>query len=228
MTDIAGLILAAGAGRRMGRPKALVHDSRSGLTWVEQAVCRVLASGVTLTVVVVGAESEAVSQVLQSGAWAKGRDLAERGEGGEPGEVGAPDAQGPVSVVIVDCPDWEQGMGASVTSGLEALTAMDEDALIPAVLVTLVDLPDVTADVHRRVLDATTASPDPRAALVRAAYQGKAGHPVVLGRDHWVGVSAAATGDRGARDYLASREVELVECGDLATGRDVDRPNELT
>ena len=48
------------------------------------------------------------------------------------------------------------------------------------------------------------------------------GHPVLLGRDHWAGVAATATGDAGARDYLRGRDVTLVECGDLATGRDVD------
>jgi CTP:molybdopterin cytidylyltransferase MocA len=48
------------------------------------------------------------------------------------------------------------------------------------------------------------------------------GHPVLLGRDHWAGVVETSTGDRGARDYLASHEVALVECGDLATGADVD------
>ena len=31
-----------------------------------------------------------------------------------------------------------------------------------------------------------------------------------------------AVGDQGARAYLADRDVTLVECGDLATGRDVD------
>jgi hypothetical protein len=45
----------------------------------------------------------------------------------------------------------------------------------------------------------------------------------VLGRDHWRGVAEVARGDRGARDYLAAREVLAVECGDLATGRDRDR-----
>ena len=35
-------------------------------------------------------------------------------------------------------------------------------------------------------------------------------------------VVATATGDRGARDYLASHDTRLVECGDLATGADVD------
>jgi CTP:molybdopterin cytidylyltransferase MocA len=50
------------------------------------------------------------------------------------------------------------------------------------------------------------------------------GHPVLLGRDHWDGVIETAGGDQGARAYLSSREVTLVECGDLASGRDVDAP----
>ena len=88
---------------------------------------------------------------------------------------------------------------------------------------SLVDLPDVDADVVRRVLDGG----DTEDVLSRAAYDGVAGHPVVLGRGHWAGVEAVATGDRGARDYLSGREVRLVECGDLATGRDVDHPDQL-
>jgi CTP:molybdopterin cytidylyltransferase MocA len=62
-----------------------------------------------------------------------------------------------------------------------------------------------------------------RNTLARATFHGKPGHPVVLGADHFVGVLASATGDRGARDYLAHRRVLTVECGDLAGGRDVDR-----
>jgi CTP:molybdopterin cytidylyltransferase MocA len=58
--------------------------------------------------------------------------------------------------------------------------------------------------------------------LARAAYDGVPGHPVLFGRDHWPGVLETAHGDRGARAYLAGRDVELVECGDLATGHDVD------
>jgi CTP:molybdopterin cytidylyltransferase MocA len=95
------------------------------------------------------------------------------------------------------------------------LTALPD---LPAVVVSLVDLPDVGARVVERLLarDVTMAT------LTRAAYGGTPGHPVVIGSDHWAGVVAAARGDRGARDYLATHEVELVECGDLATGRDVD------
>ena len=65
------------------------------------------------------------------------------------------------------------------------------------------------------------------AVLARAAYDGVPGHPVLLGRGHWPDVVAVVTGDRGARDYLRGREVRLVECGDLATGRDVDHPDQL-
>ncbi len=53
------------------------------------------------------------------------------------------------------------------------------------------------------------------------------GNPVLIGRNHWRGVIASATGDRGARDYLEEHRPELVECGDLATGRDVDVPDDL-
>ena len=48
------------------------------------------------------------------------------------------------------------------------------------------------------------------------------GHPVLLGRDHWAAVAQQAAGDAGARGYLRTHDVALVECGDLATGHDVD------
>jgi CTP:molybdopterin cytidylyltransferase MocA len=120
----------------------------------------------------------------------------------------------PMSVSRLRADDWAEGMGASLRAGLEALARTDHDVA----LVSLVDLPDVDAAVVARLCDAATG----RAVLARAAYDGVPGHPVLLGRDHWAGVVATATGDRGARDYLATHEVALVECGDLATGHDVD------
>ena len=86
-------------------------------------------------------------------------------------------------------------------------------------VIGLVDTPDVGAEVVCRVLAAVGTAP---AALGRAAYGGVPGHPVVLGREHWQGVGASASGDRGARDYLAAHPPRLVECGDLATGADID------
>ena len=121
----------------------------------------------------------------------------------------------PMSVSRIRADDWAEGMGASLRAGLEALARTDHDAA----LVSLVDLPDVDAAVVARARRRVAGRGD----LARAAYDGVPGHPVLLGRDHWAGVVASATGDRGARDYLAAHDVDLVECGDLATGVDVDR-----
>jgi len=120
----------------------------------------------------------------------------------------------PPSVDVVVADDWQSGMGASLRSGLAAVTESPADS----VLVTLVDLPDVTPEVVGRVL----AAQDGAASLARASYDGVPGHPVLIGRDHWAGVAAAAVADRGARDYLAEAPVTLVDCSDLATGVDVD------
>jgi len=122
-----------------------------------------------------------------------------------------------LGVDVVVAHDWAEGMSASLRAGLLALEDTDTDAA----LVSLVDLPDVGADVVRRVLSAGADS----AALIRTTYDGRPGHPVVLGREHWFGVRAAAVGDLGARDYLAHHALVQVECGDLATGRDADRPD---
>jgi CTP:molybdopterin cytidylyltransferase MocA len=119
-----------------------------------------------------------------------------------------------VTVVVAD--DWAEGMGASLRAGLRALSG----ATGPGVVVSLVDLPDLVPEVVSRV---AAAGPEPTA-LARAAYDGVPGHPVLLGRDHWPGVIDSAVGDQGARAYLASREVTLVECGDLASGHDLDSP----
>ncbi len=85
-------------------------------------------------------------------------------------------------------------MGASLRTGLSHLQHGDATRC----LVTLVDLPDVTAPVVRRMLDL----PDNEDVLGRATYQGRPGHPVLLGRAHWPGVIEEAAGDQGARDYL--------------------------
>ena len=123
--------------------------------------------------------------------------------------------------LVVEAPDWAQGQSASLRAGILAVQSTPADLAC----ILLVDLPDVGAAVVERVVRAASGAGS--AALGRAAYQGVPGHPVVLGRDHWQGVLDLAAGDKGARDYLAAHEHQLVECGDLATGRDVDTPADL-
>ena len=121
-----------------------------------------------------------------------------------------------LGVDVVVAHDWAAGMSASLRAGLASLQGSDADAAV----VSLVDVPDLTAAVVRRVLSEREGDE----ALARASYHGRPGHPVVLGRAHWSAIAAGASGDAGARDYLAGRDTVLVECGDLATGHDVDEP----
>ncbi|MFC7487454.1 nucleotidyltransferase family protein [Knoellia sp. CPCC 206453] len=189
---VAGLVLAAGAGRRMGGPKALLRLSPSGPSLVESTVSRLLDAGVSKVHVVVGHSADSV------------RLRAER-----------------VGGVVAEAEDWAEGMGASLRCGIEALEVTDAEAMI----LMLVDLPDVGAAVHTRLLDSVDGDLD--GVLLRAAYDGRAGHPVLIGRDHWRLIRRHAVGDHGARTYFDSHRPRLVECGDLATGRDIDRPGDV-
>ena len=88
-----GLILAAGAGRRLGRgPKALL-EREDGLTLVESVLLALLGGGCTDVTVVTGARGDEVVSVLD------GRDL----------------------VSIVDNPGWSSGMGSSLRCGLQTI-----------------------------------------------------------------------------------------------------------
>jgi CTP:molybdopterin cytidylyltransferase MocA len=113
--------------------------------------------------------------------------------------------------------DWETGMASSLRTGLDGLRGWPGQ--VDAVLVTLVDMPGMTPAALERV--AERAAPG---ALAVATYDGVRGHPVLLGRDHWAGVAETATGDEGARRYLAGREVLEVDCTGLADPVDLDVP----
>ncbi|WP_435201646.1 nucleotidyltransferase family protein [Janibacter sp. GS2] len=186
MSTVHGLLLAAGAGRRMGMPKALKRDP-DGTPWLARAAGVLLDGGCDGVTVVLGAC----------------------------GGRAAIDIPG---VRYALCPDWEEGIGASLAHGLREISASGASCA----LVHLVDLPDVTALVAQRLLQ-----PEPDAGdLRRAVYSGVVGHPVVIGRDHWRPLRAELAGDRGAGPYLRRRGALQVECGDLASGVDVDSPQE--
>ncbi|MGY1986272.1 NTP transferase domain-containing protein [Blastococcus sp. SYSU DS0669] len=113
--------------------------------------------------------------------------------------------------------DWESGMASSLRTGLDGLRGFP--GTVDAALVTLVDMPGLTPAALRAV--AAHAAPD---ALATATYDGVRGHPVLLGRDHWAGVAETATGDEGARRYLAAHDVVEVDCTGLADPVDLDVP----
>jgi CTP:molybdopterin cytidylyltransferase MocA len=185
---VAGLLLAAGAGRRFGGPKALAD--LDGEPLVRRALRIMEEAGCTPIRVVVGAAADEVRALLP-----------------DPG-------------LAVVAEDWATGMGASLRAGLAELNRLEGPV---AALVHLVDLPWVGPEILTRV--ATQATED---TVARAAYEGIPGHPVLLGRRWWPEIAQKAQGDRGARDWLATRkDLKLIECTDLGSGRDVDHRADL-
>ncbi|MBB2991251.1 nicotine blue oxidoreductase [Mycolicibacterium iranicum] len=123
------------------------------------------------------------------------------------------DVPAPARGVVAD--DWAEGLSASVRAGILAVGEGAE-----CVALTTVDTPDVGAAVVRRVLD---AAGNAESGLARAVYGGRPGHPVVIARRHWSALLGCLAGDDGAGPFLRTRhDVVVVECADLATGRDID------
>ncbi|MEU7070254.1 nucleotidyltransferase family protein [Streptomyces narbonensis] len=190
---VAGLLLAAGGGRRLGgRPKALL--THRGRPLVEHAVGVLRGAGCQVVHVVLGAAAGAV------------RERAEL-----PG------------CVLVDNPDWAEGMGSSLRAGLASL-ATDARG-VDAALVLLVDQPGIGVEAVSRVRAAYRS----RDSLAAASYDGERGHPVLFGAGHWAGIEKTAVGDRGARDYLAAHRdaITPVDCSDVAEPYDIDTEADL-
>ncbi|MCU1526679.1 MAG: hypothetical protein JWP75_442 [Frondihabitans sp.] len=185
MTQLHGLVLAAGAGTRYGQPKALARDVE-GAPWLELAVTLLRSVGCVDVTAVLGARAEEARELVPAGA----------------------------SVTVAA--NWRQGMSASLRAGLAAAALTEADA----VLLTLVDLPGLPRSVAARILHA----PVERVSLRQAVFEGRPGHPVLIGRDHWEGIGQSALGDRGARSYLRTHGVLELESSDLWNGSDVDRP----
>jgi CTP:molybdopterin cytidylyltransferase MocA len=172
----AGLLLAAGEGKRFGGPKQLARVD--GRPLIEHAL-RAL-DGLDPVIVVLGARAPEVRA---------GADL------------------GGAEVVV--CADWQEGMGASLRAGLAALGDAEE------VVIVLGDQPFITPAVVARV----RAVPGD---AVRAVYDGRPGHPVVV-RGAVLARASQLHGDKGFRDV----PMHEVECGDLADPLDIDTRADL-
>lgn len=110
----------------------------------------------------------------------------------------------------VICEEWREGIAASLRCGVHALDGADR------VIVTLGDEPLVTPELIRRFLDAPAGA--------RATYDGRPGHPVVLGPAQLAEIETLR-GDHGARELL--EDAPTIECAGLCSGRDIDTPEDL-
>ena len=128
------------------------------MPFLDRAVGVLLDGGCDTVTVVLGASADAAREVLDVAGW--GEDPA---------------------VDVVVAADWDEGMGASLRAGLDALAQRPAD--VETVLVTLVDLPDVGEAVLGRVAACRLRARGARACDVRRrAGAPGADRPGPLGR----------------------------------------------
>ena len=124
-------------------------------------------------------------------------------------------------VLLVEAPDWDAGLSASLRAGI---AAVPEDAR--AAIVGLGDMPLVTA----RVIERLVAAYDPNEGrlIVAPTYNGELGNPVLWDRRFFPEMMALG-GDRGARVLLERHagHVATVAMDDDAVLRDVDTAEQL-
>ena len=178
---IAGLVLAAGAGRRLGQPKAEVV--LGGVRLLDRAV-RTLAAGGCQQVLAV---------VRDPGVLADG-----------------------ASVVVN--PAAADGMGSSLRTGLAALPDDTE-----AVVVTLVDLPDVSPAEVRAMIGWYRNG----ASIIAIRRAGTRSHPVLIARRWLTAFAAAAHDDQGGRAFFAAHwdDVDFIDYPNPIC--DIDTPADL-
>jgi molybdenum cofactor cytidylyltransferase len=181
-------ILAGGRGARLGGDASKPLLEWRGRPLVAWALDAALDSGLDPIVVVVGYRSGDVRAALPAD-----RD-----------------------VVVVENPEWEEGIASSLRAALTALTPMTD---VDAVCIGLADQPLVGPEAYRRV-----SAVDGE--MVVPSYQGQPGNPVKLARSLWV-EALGLRGDVGARALMRDRVVEWVDCTDTGSAADVDTLEDL-
>ncbi len=183
------VLLAAGASRRMRGKDKLLCDAEG------QPLLRRTAEACR------SAKVSAVHVVVPAGSVARHTALAG------------------LDVGIVETTDWQEGMAASLRTGLAAVTSN-----AAAVIIALADMPDVTPEHINRLI----AAFDPAEAreICRAvATDGTPGHPVLFSRRFFENLMDLQ-GDRGAKEVMeqALEFVTLVPTPGQGAVVDIDTP----
>jgi molybdenum cofactor cytidylyltransferase len=188
---IAAIVLAAGRSTRMGGPNKLLAEI-GGKPLVRIAVEQALASRARPVIVVTGHQRDKVEAALTA-----------------------------LDVRFVHNPNFAEGLSTSVKTGLAALPAEADGAIV-----CLGDMPQVTAP----LIDKLTAAFDPEkgALVVIPVIDGKRGNPVVWARRFFPELMAI-DGDIGARHLIGRYPEAVAEVAltDTAALVDVDTPDAL-
>lgn len=193
---VAALVLAAGRSTRMGGPNKLLADANGG-PLVVHAVKAALASQAVEIVVVLGHMEDQVRPAIEKAVPPKSR------------------------LRFVTNPDFADGLSTSVKTGISALGAN-----IDAAIVQLGDMPGVSAPLLDRLIAAF--SPIEGRTICVPTVGGKRGNPVLWARRFFPEMTKLS-GDSGAK-HLIGEHADLV-CEVEMTGEaaitDIDTPEAL-
>lgn len=211
VTRIAGILLAAGDGTRLGQPKATVE--LNGATLAERGVALLRAGGADPVLVVTGAVRVTLPGVVTvpNEDWASG--------------MGSSLVAGLRAASADHEGAGREGAGGDGAVARGDAQVADGGRRVAAAVIALADQPLIGPEAVRRLIAAHAAG----ASVAVAAYDGRPRNPVLIAREHWPEVAAMATGDAGARPFLRAHPdlITLVECGDTGSPDDIDTPEEL-
>ena len=125
---------------------------------------------------------------------------------------------------------WQEGMGASLRAGIEAVQKLDP--LPEAVVILVCDQPRLTAD-HLRILVDNHQSARRSAnsvtigtVITASVYAGRTGVPAVFSSDLFSEL-AALSGDQGARSLIRAHAAEVREIPWPEGEWDLDGPGDI-
>ncbi len=214
---VAGILLAAGEGSRLGQPKALVEIA--GQRLVDRGLRMLRAGGADPVVVVTGAAPVDVpgALVVHNPAWPTGMGSSLTA-GLSAVRALPPDECGAAVIALADqplvSPACVKRLIASHRGDADLARGPSEDRRQPS-----------EADGLGVIGRAGTAG----ASIAVASYGGRPRNPVLIAREHWAEVLTIAHGDAGARPFLRAHPdlITLVECGDIGRPDDIDTPEDL-
>lgn len=122
-----------------------------------------------------------------------------------------------LDLTIVRNPDWQEGMGGSIATGVRALSLRD----LEGVIVMLCDQPFVSHELLRSLVAESAGHP-----IVNTFYQGQPGPPVWFSNAYFDRL-AALKGKGGAKP-LINAEPDRAQIVAEEAGIDIDSPEDLT
>jgi molybdenum cofactor cytidylyltransferase len=182
MSNIAGVVLAAGGSSRLGQAKQLL--AWRGETLIRRAVRAAAEARCNPVIVVVGETGNAIRSDL---------DIRESRISSSPAlETGA-------RIEVVENAEWKNGVGTSIRRGLEELGESVE-----AVVLLTCDQPFVDASIIGRLIEEHQRAGK---AIVASSYANTLGVPALFDRSLF-GELRALPDQSGAKSIIAARYAE--------------------